>query len=80
MYGTATHKHCKHTPHTSQNFKPGVISELPEEVLDFEASEEGGDHSGANYEGSSTNAHYEEEDGSNVVEYIASLLLKLECS
>lgn len=62
VYGTfATHKHRKHTPHTSQDFKPGVISELPEEILDFEASEEGG-------------------DGSNVVvEYIASLLLKLEC-
>ena len=64
---------------TSQDFKPGIISDLPEEALDIEASEEDGDHSGANYEGSSTNAHYEEEDGSNVVvEYIASLMLKLE--
>jgi len=80
VYGTfATHKHRKHSLHISQDFKPGIISELPEEALDIEASEEYGDHSGANYEGSSTNAHYEEEDGSNVVvEYIASLLLKLE--
>ena len=75
VYGTfATHKYRKHTPHTSQDFKPGVISELPEEVLDFGTSEEVGDPSGANYEGS-INTHYEEEDGSNVVvEYIASLL------
>ncbi len=73
MYGTfATHKHRKHTPHTLQDFKPGIISELPEEALDFEPTEE-------DYEDRSTNAHYEEEDGSNVVvEYIASLLLKLE--
>ncbi len=80
VYGTfATHKHRKHTPHTSQDFKPGIISELPKEALDFETSEEDGGHSGANYEGSNTNAHYEEEDGSNViVEYIVSLLMKLE--
>lgn len=80
VYGTfATHKHRKHTPHTSQDFKPGIIRGLPEEALDCEAFEEDEIRNDANHEASSTNAHCEEEDGSNVVvEYIASLLLKLE--
>lgn len=80
MYGTfATHKHRKHTPHTSQDFKPGIICGLLEEALDFEASVEDDVQNDANHEGSSTNAHYEEEEESNVVaEYIASLLFKLE--
>lgn len=49
----ATHKHGKHIPNTSQDFKPGIICDitLPEEALDFEASEEDDDHSGAIYEG-----------------------------
>lgn len=84
VYGTfATHKHRKHMPHTSQDFKPGIICERQlteqEESLVFEASEEDDDHSDANYQVSGSDAHYEEDDGSNVVvEYIASLLLKLE--
>lgn len=84
VYGTfATHKHRKHTPHTSQDFKPGIICERQlteqEESHVFEASEEDDDHSDANYQVSGSDVHYEEDDGSNVVvEYIASLLLKLE--
>lgn len=84
MYGTfGTHKHRKHTPHTSQDFKPGIICERQlteqEESLVFEASEEDDDHNDASYQVSRSHAHYEEDDGSNVVvEYTASLLLKLE--
>lgn len=67
----------KHTSHTSQDFKPDIISQRQitelEETIDFETSEEDA-HSGANYNVISTNAQYEEDDGCSVIiEYIAAL-------
>lgn len=48
IYGTfATHKHRKHTPHTSQDFKPDIICQRQlleaEEPLDYEATAGGYD-------------------------------------
>lgn len=77
VYGTfATHKHRKHTPHTSQDFKPDIINRRQiterEETMDIEVPEEDV-HSAANCV-SSINAQHREDDGCSVViEYIATL-------
>nr|XP_054600874.1 uncharacterized protein LOC129164486 isoform X2 [Nothobranchius furzeri]XP_054600875.1 uncharacterized protein LOC129164486 isoform X2 [Nothobranchius furzeri] len=84
IYGTfATHKHRKHTPHSLKDFKPGIIcqGQLPhtEEALVFETYSGVGDHGEGNCEVSRANTQSEEEDRSLlVIDYIASLLLKLE--
>lgn len=78
----ATHKHWKHTPHTSQDFKVGIICQRQltgsEEPLDCEASAESNDHSSANYEVSTKCTVWQRWKQCCCRVYIASLLLKLE--